>query len=555
MPYTIPFAPQNRLAGSIADLMGRRGDIEAQGAINAGNATAQAVSGIGQALSGALQQYAQYKQQEPQRKIQAMQLQQAERGVQGQRALAGMLQGDQLAPDATGPRQESYVGSDGTFDIPKLTSALSSGGYGDLAPSLLQGAQTINTSLQAHRDAQTKFAQMQAVLLGDLAAGVLRLTEAGTPMDRAIDFAVQGAVQSKALDGQQVAAVKAQLVAMSPEQQKAALGQLMDAGARLAGGGETLADGATRYDRYGRQTATNEKPMTFGQPQAVTVQDGSTHLISQGSNGQFYENGKVYAGPPVTGLAARPTTTPKTLDQLQAEAYAKGDMAEVARLRGQLAMNAGASRAPNTDTLVLRNPTTGQQQLVPKTGANTLLSQGWVVNDPVQMRADVTDARLNDTNLRRADAALATIGQLVTFDEPDVAGNRPVSKQHPGLSGVFGTVQGRMPTFSQTTADAEVLVNQVVSMATLPEMQSLRGLGPASDRDVAIVQNGATTLQNRQMSDAAALRELAKIYDAMLRLKKDAEQARRAVPGLTGAPGTGNPGTGAPGTGNPFRTP
>ena len=189
---------------------------------------------------------------------------------------------------------------------------------------------------------------------------------------------------------------------------------------------------------------------------------------------------------------------------------------------------------PPTDTLTLRNPRTGEQRVVPKADANAFLGQGWVVYDPVEVRNDQTAAQLNATKLGRANSALATIDKLVTFGPPDAQGNRKPLKTHPGLPSVFGVVQGRMPTVRQSTADAEALINQVVSMATLPEMELLRGLGPASDRDMAIVQNGATTLQNRTLSDKAAITELGRIYGAMQRLKAQAEAKGVAVPGLTG---------------------
>jgi len=554
MDYTTPYAGQSRYTGTIADLMGRRGDIQAQGVMAAAAANAQGVAGATGVLTDALNQYAQYKMNEPARKLQGLQLQQAEmtvqraqRDQQGQRALGSLMAGDQLAADAVGPRQESVVGADGQFDLGKIATALNSGGYGDQTASLMKGAESINTSLQAHRAAQLAAGQAQTVFMGDLANGIAGLTKAGTPIDQAFDFAVQGAVRSNALDPKQVAQVRTQLLALTPEQQQAALTNLMDAGARYAPQ-ETLADGANRVDRYGRTTATNAKSVTYGQPQMLTAPDGAAHLLSQGSDGQLYENGRPYTGPSVTGLAARPMTTPKTLEQLQSDAYAKGDMAEVARLRGQLALNAGSTRAPNTDTVVLRNVTTNQQQLVPKSQANALLSQGWVVNDPVQVRTDATQATQNQGKVDRANSALATLDRLIGFGPPDKTGKPTVLRQHEGLASVFGTVDSRLPTVRQSTADAEALINQVISMATLPEMQQLRGMGSASDNDMRIIQNGATTLQSKNISEAAAIDVLYKIYSAMERLKATAAQSGRTVPGLGGSPASPTPSPG-----NPFR--
>ena len=185
------------------------------------------------------------------------------------------------------------------------------------------------------------------------------------------------------------------------------------------------------------------------------------------------------------------------------------------------------------------------------TDANTYLSQGWSKLDAVDARQDETREQQNVANVRRATNALEALDQLVTFG-PSPDGTSVVEmKRHPNFNSVFGVMDSVVPTVRPGTADAEVLVNRLVSLVTQPEMQTLRGLGPASDRDVAIIQAGATTLQNRKLSEAAAINELKRLYISLSRLKQDAEAAGKTVPGLT-APGAAP--TQAPSVGqNPFR--
>jgi hypothetical protein len=79
----------------------------------------------------------------------------------------------------------------------------------------------------------------------------------------------------------------------------------------------------------------------------------------------------------------------------------------------------------------------------------------------------------------------------------------------PNLSAVFGPMQGRMPTFREGTADAEAKVNRLQSLLTLDNLNLMKGV--LSDSDIKILQQAATVLSNRTISDGAARAELQRI--------------------------------------------
>jgi len=272
---------RNPYVGSISDILRDRGLIEARRAEQVGNAQANATLQGGQASAGAVgtlaqiaagipQQIQQSRRVAAQDELAGLQIQRARGQLAddaalrtGQARVSELMAGDQLPPGDTGPRRESYVDANGLFEIPKLNQALAKMGIGHLAPELLTGAEHINDSITKHRDLELKVAQAHTVLLGDLADGALQLsTKAGTPLLEAMDFVVQPAIATKRVDAKQYAQIRAQIAQLPPEQQTVALTTLVDQAAKL-GGDSTLAEGATRIDRYGRTIASGgEKPKT-----------------------------------------------------------------------------------------------------------------------------------------------------------------------------------------------------------------------------------------------------------------------------------------------------
>lgn len=537
-PYTVPYAGVNPYVAQIAEAIGRQGTIAAQGALARGNAVAEALQGVGQTIATGIQQHQKDVREAPQRRLQQLQVGQAERQVQSQSALADVLK--------TVPRVRQ--GGASYYDTQKIADALSERGFGDAVPEALQHLEAVNTAFR-----QSHAAKQQ--LYGRLIQGA-RASNPSNPDDIKPEFV--GHVLDVLAENGELTPDQAQHFKTFASAAPGNVQQLL----RFV---ETQYLGPQKPEKYNAGDAgvdpitgqvlfkIDEKP-TFGQPQAVVDAKGDAHFVTQGVVGgkpQLFENGQPYAGPPIASLASRPSGSPKTLDVLQAEAYARGDMAEVQRIRGVLSMNKSFERAPQKPEMVFLRQ--GDQQIaVPVTEANTYLAKGWRKYDAVDSRGEVTREQQNQANARRAGTALDVLGQLVQF-EPGKNGQLVATKRHPGFNSVFGVLDGSTWTFRQNTVDAETLLKQLVSLVTQPEMQTLRGLGPASDKDVAIIQAGATTLQNRKLSERAAIQEMQRIYISLSKLKRDAEAKGVSVPGLTdpvqepAAPSGGGVGQ------NPFR--
>lgn len=535
-PYTVPYAGVNPYVSQIADAIGRQGTIAAQGALARGNAVAQALQGVGQSVVQGIEQHQKDVREAPQRRLQQLQVQQAERTQQSSSALADVLH--------TVPRVKQ--GGMSLYDTRAIGDALMQRGFGEAVPEVLQRLEAVNTGFR-----QSYAAKQQ--LYGRLIQGV-RGANPSNP--DAVDPNLVGHVLDVLAENGELTPDQAQQFKTFASAAPGNVQQLL----RFV---ETQYLGPQKLEKYGpgdvgidpvtgAQTVTVPQRQTFGQPQVFATPQGN-RTLSQGSDGRLYENGQPYAGPAPTGLAARPSGSPKTLEVLQAEAYARGDMREVARIQGVLSMNKAAERAPQKPEMVFLRQ--GDQQIaVPVTEANTYLAKGWRKYDPVDSRNEVTREQQNASTERRAGNALDTMGQLVTFTR-DAKGNlvEDVSKRHKGFNSVFGVFDAAVPTVRQDTADAETLVDQLVSLVTQPEMQTLRGLGPASDRDVAIIQAGATTLRNRKLSEAAAIKELQRLYVSLSNLRDAATKAGKEVPGLT-TPATAPVAPTSGGVGqNPFR--
>jgi len=273
MPFQFdPYA--DRFSGSIAQLLARRGDIGAQremaignaragGALASGNAWANAITGVGQSLAALPGQMQQQKRQALTDQLMAGRVADEQRMRAGESQVDTMMQQGQPLPNgAQGPVQESYLDADGLFDIPKMTAALGKSGFGSKAPDLLKGAEAINESILRHQDLEQKQAQAQAVVIGDMAAGVVKLRAIGMPTDAAMDFVAQPVLATKRIKPEEYAQVKAKILSLPPDQQDAALTSFMDQAAQISPT-EANAEGTTRTDRYGRtKTTGGKKPPT-----------------------------------------------------------------------------------------------------------------------------------------------------------------------------------------------------------------------------------------------------------------------------------------------------
>jgi hypothetical protein len=248
------------LTDTIAARIANQGAIEAQRAQSVGNAWAGAIQNIGQSVAQIPGQMLVAKRAGLQDQLLAGQVADAQQARQGGATVDAMMRGDQLPAGDTGPRQQGYLAPDGLFDIGKMTQALGASGMGHLAPDLLKGAESINDSILKHQQTEAQLAKDHAILIGDLADGALKLHQGvGMPLDAAMDFVVQPALATKRISPDDYAKVKAQIASLPPEQQVAALGQLMHQAAQLAPN-KTLGKDTQEVDRYGRVTASNVVP-------------------------------------------------------------------------------------------------------------------------------------------------------------------------------------------------------------------------------------------------------------------------------------------------------
>jgi|SRR5215831_1400800 len=242
------------------------GQAQANAALQSGNAWAGAIQNVGQAIAQVPGQILAARRADQEQQIRALQLGQMQRQVAGQKALAGLMQGDTLPAayrdpmtggtlDAVGPRPQSFVGSDGLYDVPKLTAALGSRGFGDQAADLVKGAESINDSILKTQDLRQKMATQQTILYGDLAHGAQLLVQRGVPLEQALDTVAEPALLSKQLDPAQYAQTKARLLGVSADQADQILTGLKDQAGRLAPT-KTLGEGVNEVDRYGRTIAS-----------------------------------------------------------------------------------------------------------------------------------------------------------------------------------------------------------------------------------------------------------------------------------------------------------
>jgi hypothetical protein len=150
-PYHAPYV------STIADLIRAPGEAQAQAALESGRAWAGAAQGVGQAVTGAIQQAT-----DPRRKVEAMQLEEGQLGIDKQkRDLAAQKALDDAFAGAVKP------GADGQpqFDAQALVSHLP----GHLVPGVMQSIQQINDAALKLQETKGKLTQQNI----DLAAGLL----------------------------------------------------------------------------------------------------------------------------------------------------------------------------------------------------------------------------------------------------------------------------------------------------------------------------------------------------------------------------------------------
>lgn len=268
MPLVVPFAPSQiyQQNGRLVDLLRLQVEQTAEGQRRAGEIQAQMWGNLGQSISQGVGNVIRAQQEAPINALNKAKVQDAQDLRAGQQQLDTLLQPQTPQGPAEGggnlPPTHPYLDANGLYDIPKLTSALASSGVSHLAPELLKGAESINASVEKHQQTQQALGQASTLLYGDMADGVTKMVKAGIPIDQALDMAAAPGLATQRFDPQQFAQMKTKLLSLPPEQQQAALGNLMDAASKVSGN-KTLGKDAQELDRYGRVVASNvvaEKP-------------------------------------------------------------------------------------------------------------------------------------------------------------------------------------------------------------------------------------------------------------------------------------------------------
>jgi len=267
MPFTVPYAPQERYApnGRLVDLIRLQGQDAARAAEIRGQQQAQLWGGVGNTIGNVANTVLQAT--DPQRKVEAARAQMVQGQVAdanalraGQGKVDAMMAGDQLPAGDTGPRQESYLTDDGLYDIPKLNKSLAAAWIGHLAPELLKHAEDLNASITTAQQHDQQAAQSKAIMLGYMASGALKLHQAvGMPLDGAIEFVARPGLAAKQIKPEELAGFKAQIGQLPPDQQVGALQQIMDHAAEIAPK-KSLSKDAIETDIFGRTAASNIVP-------------------------------------------------------------------------------------------------------------------------------------------------------------------------------------------------------------------------------------------------------------------------------------------------------
>jgi len=97
-----------------------------------------------------------------------------------------------------------------------------------------------------------------------------------------------------------------------------------------------------------------------------------------------------------------------------------------------------------------------------------------------------------------------------------------------GFEGAVGPVSSRLPTFTEDTANAEAMLEQVKGGAFLDSIQEMRGLGALSNAEGEAATRAATRM--KAANSEQGFREAAEDYKAIMRAGLARMQAKAGVP-------------------------
>jgi hypothetical protein len=108
---------------------------------------------------------------------------------------------------------------------------------------------------------------------------------------------------------------------------------------------------------------------------------------------------------------------------------------------------------------------------------------------------------------------METVNSL--FDENGNAGE--------GFDGVYGTVEGRLPSFLPSTVDIEASIDQLTSFMSVDARGAMVGSGSISDFEAKILAASATILNDKTISQEKAFKEVKKVKGILERAQARAE--------------------------------
>lgn len=145
--------------------------------------------------------------------------------------------------------------------------------------------------------------------------------------------------------------------------------------------------------------------------------------------------------------------------------------------------------------------------------------------------------RLKEANTKSSidmrDKVIARVDQLINIDPKSGA-----ASLKPGVGALYGGFQGAMPEGmagllgGQAAGTARAALNGLISLLDIDTIKTMKeqsrtgatGFGALSEKELAVLENAATTLRGRTMDEKSALMELVRIRNEMITARYNAEQ-------------------------------
>ena len=142
------------------------------------------------------------------------------------------------------------------------------------------------------------------------------------------------------------------------------------------------------------------------------------------------------------------------------------------------------------------------------------------------------EIKLDTANIEQVEKArdLSAQKAAVISDATAAINNINTLLQGGTYKSIYGAIEGRTPTVSQKSLDAEALRNQIVGLLALENRQKLKGQGTITDVEVKQLEQSASTLANPTISDGAAKKELLRVRKIFRSAKKRADAGKLTKP-------------------------